>query len=84
MRAVLGVLLLLVGFTVAYLVLSGKFPMQQQTATPQTLQNSQAGQQTSLSISQSGHNTGSGPDSGMLGLPTMQGLHDYAASRGYA
>jgi hypothetical protein len=82
MRAVLGVLLLLVGFTVAYLVLSGKFPAQQSAATAQTLQNSQAGQQ--LSISQSGHNTGGGPDSGPLGLPTMKVLHDYAASRGYA
>jgi hypothetical protein len=78
MRAVLGVLLLLVGFTVAYLVLSGKFPSQydqagQQIVNPPGINNRRLN-----------NSSGSGPDSGVLGLPTMQGLHDYAASRGYA
>ena len=75
MRGVIGVLFLLIGFTVAYLVLTGNLPATGNTSTSTT----------STSTEQGPGASSSGPNqryASPLGLPTMQNLSDQAASLG--
>lgn len=86
MKADLGILLLLVGFTIAYLVLAGKLPSampffgtstQQQTPTHNPAGNNASGPPNA------GNNAGGGPGgTTSLGLPTMGYFHDLVASQG--
>lgn len=71
MRAVLGVFILLVGFTVGYLVLSGKFPAS--TAKGGGLDTSP--QALSTPAVQPGQYS-------IVGLPTMSHLDDLVSSNG--
>ena len=68
MKAVFGVALLLVGFTIGYLVLAGKIPAQS-TATGSGPSSTSGGWQPQASAT-------------AMGLPTMQHLHDVNASLG--
>jgi hypothetical protein len=80
MKAVFGVALLLVGFTLGYLVLAGKVPAPAPASTSGTSSGggSGGGGGTTSTTTPSGVSTGATP----MGLPTMQHLHDMNASSG--
>lgn len=75
MRAVLGVFILLVGFTVGYLVLSGKFPAS--TAKGGGLDTSPQALATPAT-----QRIGSSGGMSAIGLPTMAHLDDLVSSNG--
>jgi hypothetical protein len=81
MRAVLGILFLLVGFMMAYMVLTGKLPSA--AAAPSAVNGggadfNNAAPSTSAPIVGRASNIGGGP----VGIPTMAHLNDTPASHG--
>ncbi len=80
MRAVLGILFLLVGFMMAYMVLTGKLPS---AAAPSAVNGARADSNNAASptpapIVGRASNMGGGP----VGIPTMAHLNDTPASHG--
>ena len=91
MKGVIGVGLLLLGFTVGYLVLAGKLPTSGTLVSPSSSTSSSS---SSASLPTAGKpyvdinqqpispgGIGGGP-TGTMGLPTMQHLHDVNSSLG--
>lgn len=92
MKGVIGVGLLLLGFTVGYLVLAGKLPTSGNLVGPSSSTSGNTTSTASLpttgkpyvDINQqpiSPGGIGSGP-TGTMGLPTMRHLHDVNSSLG--
>lgn len=88
MKADLGILLLLLGFTLAYLVLAGKIPLSIPIASSATSTSNPAGNVGTTQASlhnPAGNNAGTGSGPGgttSIGLPTMGYFHDLVASQG--
>jgi hypothetical protein len=80
MRGVAGMLFLIVGFMMAYLVLTGKLPNAGNLIQPSKPSGSPAPGNTTAQQSQiiANKNIGSGP----TGLPTMVHMNDLVASMG--
>lgn len=78
MRGVIGVLFLLIGFTVAYLVLTGNLPAQTSTSSTPGSSPGPVSQPTGTPSTHGPSREWTTP----LGLPTMQNLSDQAASLG--
>ena len=91
MKADLGILLLLVGFTLAYLVLAGKIPSalsvvsssSTPTKAPTGTPPPPGGGSVSVGTTNVAKGIGSGPGgTSPMGLPTMGYFHDLVASQG--
>ena len=89
MKADLGILLLLLGFTLAYLVIAGKFPTSTPLLTTGSVTSAGAkppppgGGSVSVGTTNVAKGVGSGPGgSTPMGLPTMNYFHDLVASQG--
>lgn len=82
MRAVLGVVFVVVGIVGGYLVLSGKFPAASSASTDSTA--STAGTiPANLNTSPSTAGKGGGPGGGgLIGIPTVKHMMDLGAARG--
>lgn len=86
MKTDLGILLLLLGFTLAYLVMAGKFPTSAPIVTSGSITSGGAFPSPSPSPQPTptgGRRVGGGPGgSTPMGLPTMGYFHDLVASQG--
>lgn len=83
MKAVLGLLFLLVGFGLGWIVISGKLPTLGGASSPSVTSSSPAlGNITDQQINQRKRNQNAGIGGGPIGLPTTRFLNDLGASRG--